>query len=167
MTNTDLLQEEYQTLRAEVASCMEELSSIERYCIYAVAAGFAWLSTKPMPNVVAGAWLIPPVIVLFGMFRSWTIGIQLAWLSQYLGSIEERVYCTSDKPLGWEHFLAEEVERKNPITGSKRMQPRRGIRAKTTYYLWSIMLLLTITFSILGFSANSNNVLNKWLTLIF
>ena len=153
MTDTELLHEEYQTLRAEVASCMEELSLIERYCIYAVAAGFAWLSTKTIPNVFAGAWLIPPIIVLFGMFRSWTIGIQLAWLSQYLGTIEERVYCAGVKPLGWEHFLAEEIDRTNPITRITKKQMRRGIRAKTTYYLWSILLLLTGTFSIIGLSA--------------
>lgn len=153
MTPLEMMTEEYQTLRDEVAASMEELGHVERYCIYAVAAGFAWLSTRPLCGSLVAAWFIPPAIVLFGMLRSWTISVHLAWLSQYLARIEDEAYAGASTMEGWEHFLGQEVKRKG------RKQARRGIRARVTYLLWAALLVLTVAFSFFGFYAQTHTSL--------
>ena len=162
MTDNDLLKEEYLTLRSEVERSMDELSTTERYCLYAVAAGFAWLSTRPLQSTLLGAWFLPPVVVLFAALRSWTIGVQLAWLSQYLGRIEESVYTKTAICRGWEHFLGEMVERKRRCERTHRSVIRRGIRSKVTYAFWIVLFCLSTVFSVAGFSVQSNNELYKW-----
>ena len=146
MTPAEMLKEEYCTLREEVAALMEELAHIERYCLYATGAVYVWLAAKGGNITIPLVWFIPTVLVTFAMARSWTIGKQLSWMSQYLASIEEHAYLKESGPQGWEHFLGEEVERNGVVN------TRRGIRMKVTKAIWGVLLVLTLIFSTLGLS---------------
>jgi hypothetical protein len=163
MNDIDFRKEEYLSLRKEVEAAMEELGTTERYCVYAVAAGFAWLSTKPLEGTFLAAWFLPPIIVFFAALRSLTIGKHLEWLGEYLLRIEKRVRGRCGDCVGWEHFLLEPVERRAPFSRKLVRVKRRGIRGKVTYAFWIVFFAFTLVFSIGGCNAHANTKFYKWL----
>jgi hypothetical protein len=151
MAEFDLMKEEYTTLRKEVETAMSELNSVETQCIYAVTAVIVWLLTSPLKlnGAFLFAWFIPPVLVLFGAARCWSISKHLGWLGEYLSRIEEVGRRVDSLCVGWEHFLAEP----DPCNPSRK---RRGFRGKITISFWVILFLLSCLICGAGFVAQKS-----------
>ncbi len=147
MAGFDFLKEEYLTLRKEVEVSMAELGTLETHCVFAVGAGYFWLATKPLDGTFLIAWLIPPLVVVFGALRSWSIAKHLGWLGEYLSRIEARARVDETSCIGWEHFLTENDPKRLPLA------PRRGFRGKVTTTFWWVFFFVTLAFGAGGFCA--------------
>ena len=139
---SDLYKEEYQTLRKEVETAMSELNTLEISALGAVSAIFTWLVTREVGGVVQLGWCIPFILVVLCVLRTWAIGKQLEWLSDYLTLYEKKFI--RPELIGWEHFLCQNVAGK----------PRRGVRGLTTKIFWMALLLVTFTGGAFGLTTS-------------
>lgn len=132
MTDFDLRKEEYRTLRKEIESQMTELGHLERNCVFAAAAVYAWLvNDGEFTSVEKAGWFIPILFPLFGALRSWSVGRHLSELGRYVQQIESAYLTDPQLPKGWEHFLA-------------APEQKRKLRTKITISFWLIFLAATI-----------------------
>ncbi len=136
MSDFDLAKEEYLTLRKEVETHMAELGLLEKNCVLASAAIYAWLAKGgDAASISAIAWYIPIFFAIFGAIRSFSLGVHLKNLGEYLFEIESAYLVDDNKPQGWEHHLKSE---------------KKPIRSIGTSAFWIVFLISTITIGILA-----------------
>jgi hypothetical protein len=133
----NFLKEEYLSLRKEVENVILELRQLERNCVIAVAVAFTWVATQKLGHEIAQvAWLIPPIIPLYGAIRSNAIGKHLVVMSNYIKTIEKASIPDGDGIMGWEHYL----EANSP-----------GALNAASKQLWMALLLMSALVSAIGF----------------
>jgi|SRR5271157_5918497 len=83
--------EEYLSLRKEVENALADLSSLERNCVLAMSAVYAWLISK---DSLVGldrqlGWGIPILLSVFGALRCYSINRHLGTIGTYIIKIEQ------------------------------------------------------------------------------
>jgi hypothetical protein len=129
MADFDLRKEDYLTLRKEIETQMTELGQLERNCVLAAAAVYAWLVKDGANSAIAQfGWYIPVLFPLFGGLRSLSLGLHVFALGRYLFEIESAHLTEQQLPRGWEHF---------------RKNDRPWIRTVITVTFWVAFLIVT------------------------
>ena len=105
MTPREFMKEEYVALRSEVAASLSALDTLEKQCVLATAAFYAWVVTAGFTGRDADfVWGIPVLIAFFGAMQSFALGAQLRRLSKYLRRIELEFIHDNTYATGWEEF---------------------------------------------------------------
>ncbi|GEM_PF-3840409 len=103
--------EEYLSLRKEIESMLLELSTLEKNCVLAIAAVYAWLAAPPTthsrlsPFHAIVAWGIPLFLPIFGSLRAYSINNHFGTIRKYILSIEDVTAKSDNTFKGWEHFF--------------------------------------------------------------
>ena len=102
-----LVTSEYDFLRKEIATSIEETRSLERAALVLTGAIWAWLLTHaPVPP---GAWVIPPVLVALAAYRAHAINRSFKLIATYISAREKALLPEltdfgQGKVYGWETF---------------------------------------------------------------
>lgn len=133
MTEPTPQKEEYAALHNEATRCMAELALLERSCVVAATAVFAWVATNA--EVLVGfaglVWLLPVTIAVYGSLKALAVRRHIAVLGGYLKELEGE---TTGADQGQRHF-------------GRRWGARRWPSAAA----WLLFLGLTVVGSTLGF----------------
>lgn len=134
----DLRKEEYASLRREIEMCLAEFSDLERNCVLASAAAYAWVSSSAaiQAYVTYVAWFIPIVIPVYGLSRTYAVGKHLKRIGGYIRLVEQG---EAFRGSGWETYL----ERERNSTGADASN-----KIRTTF--WSLFLACSVAASGLG-----------------
>ena len=148
--NEGLILKEYEYLRDEIVAAVHEINLLARYAIIFCGAILALLFAKDseLPNlgkslVPLVAWS-PFVLTTLVSLRSFFLGRQIDVLGEYIKATEHLFFTDPDKhPKGWEHYLADDLQKKSSISVFKIR--RSGLQIATfTFYL----VLLALTFAL-------------------
>jgi hypothetical protein len=102
-----LVTSEYEFLRKEIATSIEETRNLERGALAITGILWAWFLTHlPVPFI---AWLIPPVLVVLGAYRAKVLNRSFQLIARYLREREKALLSeipTTDSQQihGWETF---------------------------------------------------------------
>lgn len=101
--------EQYKELRAEALKQVDETRSVERYCLLALAAYYAFLfSNWGRVEMFGNApWWIPVGLAVCGGIRSWALFMSICNNAEYLRRLEISFFdewSTDQEPAGWEQF---------------------------------------------------------------
>jgi hypothetical protein len=128
--------EEYISLRKEIEAMLLELSTLERSCVLAIAAVYAWLaapiathqSLSPFHSAVA--WGAPFFLAFFGALRAYSINKHFGTVGEYISKIEDVTKKEDPTFEGWEHFFASD--------------DRRGIQTRIRMWFWACLIAATL-----------------------
>jgi len=99
---------EYDTLRNEIMSRVDEARSVAQFVIIASGAILVWLitnkSNKSIPDI---AFWLPFIMVLLGLIRSLAVLTTISRITKYLRMIET-IICKDGPLSGWESFVEAE-----------------------------------------------------------
>jgi len=130
---------EYQFLRKEIESSVQELRLLEKGVVVATGVVWSWLATHP--PVPFWAWFIPTLFAVLGGLRVRALNSSIGLIGDYiLEEVEPRQIQKGDM-IGWEKFF-----RKDPIR-----RHRVGLTAKT---FWIALILTTLIVPVLILLAN-------------
>jgi len=136
MADPWLAREEYIALQQEVRGATAELARLERTCVLAVAALFAWLvrGAGDYAGYEGLVWLLPIIVPLYGSLKAWAVHGRLRLLGNYLVKQEARATPGEER---WQAYFARE---------------HSGARTAVMFAAWALFLALTVAGSALGFA---------------
>jgi hypothetical protein len=136
MADPWLAREEYIALHEEVRRAMAELARLERTCVLAVAAIFAWLvrGAGDYAGYEGLVWLLPIIVPAYGSLKAWAVHGRLTLLGNYLMKQEGRETPGEER---WQGYFERE---------------RSGGRTVIMFAAWALFLAVTIAGSALGFA---------------
>lgn len=136
--------QEHSLLRSRMDRQVQAIHSLERYSLAGIAILFSWLTANHHDFEFAGpqfVWFLPPVLCGLAWMRSVALGRRVGLLAKYLQEIEAGL--PKLKSLcGWETYL-------------HRNKPGRLRLSRNLF--WSVLLTLTIGFSIYSFRTHMNH----------
>jgi hypothetical protein len=123
--------EEYLALRKEVENALADLSSLERNCVLAMSAVYAWLISKGFSAGMDGVlgWGIPLLLSLFGALRCYSINRHLGTMGAYIAKIEAINKPGGEEWVGWETFFRN--------TGG-------GIQTTIRMWFWGVLITFAL-----------------------
>src|SRR5258708_27703940 len=95
---------QYEALRKEIESCVEEMRSVERYALIGTGIVWAWLATNAqikIPYIII--WWVPLLFSLFGWIRTVALATSVRRLAGYIREKEEPLFCNPGVE-GWETY---------------------------------------------------------------
>jgi hypothetical protein len=127
---TDLLFEQYKTLREEAVALAGETRNLEVITIGAIAALYAWLATEKIEGPV---WWIGPGLAVLGALRASALFIRILQIAEYLRAIEKHWFESKRIPIeAWQR---------------RRKKPKAPLFA-----IAALVWIAIITGAVLGFS---------------
>src|SRR5262245_34012676 len=90
---------EYQFLRKEIESAVQEWRLLERGAIAATGIVWSWLATHP--SVPFGAWFIPALFGAFGGFRVSALNTSIGVIGEYIATKVEATQIQLGHVIGW------------------------------------------------------------------
>lgn len=94
---------QFEALRKEIESCVEEIRIIERYALIGTGIVWAWLATNAQLNVPYVIWWIPLLFSVFGLFRTVALATSVRRLARYIREKVEPLFCDQGVE-GWETY---------------------------------------------------------------
>jgi hypothetical protein len=87
---------------------MADQRHLERTCVLAAAAVYAWLVTDGHKTPIAKVgWCIPVMFAILGLLRAVVVAHHLKSIGTNIKRIEAAHLTESTMPSGWEHFIDE------------------------------------------------------------
>lgn len=131
-----LIISEYDFLRKEIATSIEETRRLELMALAATGAIWTWLLSNP--PVLVWAWALPPVLIALAAFRAWAISNSFGLVAEYLREKEGSLFANSDdgvskQCIGWETFR----------------KPRSAGVKVSAYFFWGLLLIGSVAGAIL------------------
>jgi hypothetical protein len=119
--------EEFLSLRKEVENALADLSSLERNCVLAMSAVYAWLISQASLGGLDKriGWGIPVLLSVFSALRGYSLNRHLGVIGSYIRNIEKLNKPGGADAIGWETFFQE--------TG-------RGIQTKIRIWFWGVLI---------------------------
>jgi len=107
--------QQYDWLKKEIGSAINEAYALERYAVIGTGAVWAWLATHLSPVLPPKiAWWIPLLFAVFGALRSLALIFTIKPKATYMRKLEDEAF-PSQKPLGWERYYEKE---RRPFVGT-------------------------------------------------
>jgi hypothetical protein len=100
---------QYDALRKEIESCVQEIRTLERYALLGTGIVWSWLAANPQLNIPYLFWYIPLLFSLLGWFRTTALAVSVRRLSQYIREVEEPYFC-NEPGMGWETYRFARVQ---------------------------------------------------------
>ena len=94
---------QYEALRKEIESCIQEIRTLERYALIGTGFVWAWLASNPQLNIPNIFWWIPLVFSFFGWLRTMALVASVRRLAAYIRHVEEPYFC-DETVIGWETY---------------------------------------------------------------
>ena len=95
---------EYDSLRQEIVSSVEEGRQLERYVLVITSGAWVWLLTHPTVHLPQIAWWIPFLFTCLGGIRAYTQLKNIQLMAEYIQTLET-MFCQTDEAKGWQTFL--------------------------------------------------------------
>jgi hypothetical protein len=139
---------EYELLKQEIASAVQESRTLERYALIATAAVWSWLVTMG-DNVPGVLWWIPTLLVAFAAFRSLALHVAVNRLGRYIRDEVESQTCDG-QPCGWEHFISwPPAASAASLANARRHTSRRSIVLSTSALFWVALGIVSVAVPVL------------------
>ena len=94
---------QYEALRGEIESCVQEIRTIERYALIGTGIVWAWLATNAQLEIPYIIWWVPLLFSLSGWLRTIALATSVRRLARYLREVEEDFFCGA-RVQGWETY---------------------------------------------------------------
>ena len=150
---------EYECLKKEIDSAVQETRTLERYALVATAGVWTWLLATS-----GGArdliWWIPSLLVFFAGLRSVALYRAVQRIGDYIRDQLEACICDAT-PCGWEHYInpppvqngtgspQTTAAEEKPPASVPRPTARRSILFSTAMVFWVVLFLVTILVPVL------------------
>lgn len=95
---------EYDSLRQEIVSSVEEGRRLERYALVIASGVWVWLLTHPHIQLPLITWWIPFLFTCLGGIRAYTQLKNIQLMAEYI-QILETMFCRNDEANGWQTYL--------------------------------------------------------------
>jgi hypothetical protein len=129
---------EYDALRREIESTVQEIHTIERTTIIGVAAVYTWLALNlgKIPHIPAlrWAWGIPFLFVFINWFKAISLHRAIFRIAAYISKIETK-FCEEENLPGWQHYIMS--------SGKEKISFEKFYR-HYNFFFWGFLYAITI-----------------------
>ena len=127
----NFLIEEYKSLIENRNYRIREIRKSEILIVGAVSSLYAWfLNNNPTSFLL---WFLPPLLSIFGLYRSLMLKKSINYIVEYIRKIEETMYKENKNLEGYETF--------------RYNSPKSGV-TKSVYIFWIILLIISLAISL-------------------
>lgn len=130
--SVDFHLKEFDSLRQEIVSSVEEGRRLERYALVITSGVWVWLLTHPDIQLPLISWWIPFLFTCIGGIHAYTQLKNIQLMAEYI-QILETMFCRTGELKGWQTFL---LEKRQTDPGELRFR-----RSAAVY--WVILFLAT------------------------
>ena len=131
--------QEYDSLRQEIVSSVEEGRRLERYALVITSGVWVWLLTHPTVQLPLITWWIPFLLTCLGGIRAYTQLKNIQLMAEYIQTLEA-MFCQADEAKGWQTFLL-----------TKQHVDPGELRFRRSAIVYWVMLFLATAFAPLFF----------------